>query len=233
MNQSFTFYGSFADALDAIPDKGVRYEVMDAIITYGTKGIVLDELSPYAQAMFALIKPNIDTNLKKRIGGAKGGRPPKKETIGTKSKKPMVSEEKNHRLQETKTKEDEAEVSEPEETEKQNIPYQEVVDLYNSVCTSLPRVRGVSDSRRNAIRSRYKAYGMDGIKKVFDNAEESDFLSGRNGKWSSCNFDWLMKQANFLKVYEGTYENKGGGNNDLSGGNPQKAQHKLFADEYI
>lgn len=218
MNQSFTFYGSFVDALDAIPEKEVRYEVMDAIITYGAKGVVLEELSPYAQAMFALIKPNIDTNLKKRIGGAKGGRPPKKETIEAKSKKPMVSKDENH---------------ESEETEQQNIPYQEVVDLYNSVCTSLPRVRGVSDSRRNAIRSRYKAYGMDGIKKVFENAEKSDFLSGRNGKWSSCNFDWLMKQANFLKVYEGTYDNKGGGNNDPSGGNPQKAQHKLFADEYI
>lgn len=103
MNQGFTFYGSFTDALDEIPDKEVRYELMDAIITYGAKGIVLDDMSSYAKAMFALIKPNIDTNLKKRAGGAKGGRPSKKETIETESEKPMVSKNKNHRFQEDET----------------------------------------------------------------------------------------------------------------------------------
>ena len=40
-------------------------------------------------------------------------------------------------------------------------------------------------------------------------AEDSDFLSGRNGKWTSCNFDWLINENNMVKVLEGNYKNKG------------------------
>lgn len=37
--------------------------------------------------------------------------------------------------------------------------------------------------------------------------EASDFLSGRNKKWTKCNFDWLLKPDNFAKVMEGNYDN--------------------------
>lgn len=39
-------------------------------------------------------------------------------------------------------------------------------------------------------------------------AEASDFLSGCNGAWTACNFDWLLNTENFLKVLEGNYKNK-------------------------
>jgi hypothetical protein len=39
-------------------------------------------------------------------------------------------------------------------------------------------------------------------------AQASDFLSGRNGKWTGCNFDWLINENNMVKVLEGNYENK-------------------------
>ena len=36
-------------------------------------------------------------------------------------------------------------------------------------------------------------------------AERSDYLSGRNGKWQNCSFDWLIKENNYIKVLEGNY----------------------------
>ena len=57
------------------------------------------------------------------------------------------------------------------------------------------------------IDARLKDYSEEDFITVFKNAEESDFLSGRSGDWNSCNFDWLIKPNNFVKVLEGTYKN--------------------------
>ena len=39
-------------------------------------------------------------------------------------------------------------------------------------------------------------------------SESSDFLSGRNGAWPGCSFDWLINYNNAIKVIEGAYDNK-------------------------
>ena len=107
----------------------------------------------------------------------------------------------------------------PSSKEKKNspkgdIPYKEIVQAYNDICKSLPDVRIISDKRKDKMRVSYR--GMGDINKfieAFKKAENSDFLSGRNGRWSGCNFDWLINYNNFIKVIEGTYDNRGGGSN--------------------
>ena len=89
------------------------------------------------------------------------------------------------------------------------IDYQKIVDLFHSLCPSLPRVRTVSEKRKKAIRARFNAgETMESFAEVFKMAEASDFLTGRNGAWVGCGFDWLLKEANWIKTLEGTYENK-------------------------
>jgi len=90
---------------------------------------------------------------------------------------------------------------------------QSIVDEYNLICVSLPKVYKVSDKRRKAIKSLLKTYTRDDITTVFEKAESSDFLSGRDNKWTSCGFDWLTNSSNFLKVIEGNYDNKGSSGN--------------------
>ncbi|MGB9780641.1 hypothetical protein [Caldanaerobacter sp.] len=89
------------------------------------------------------------------------------------------------------------------------ITPKEVVELYNSICVSLPRVVTISEKRRKQIKALLKKIrDRTEIEAVFRKAEESDFLSGRSGKWNGCNFDWLINYNNFIKVLEGTYDNK-------------------------
>lgn len=87
------------------------------------------------------------------------------------------------------------------------IDYNAIIDCYNNTCVSLPKVKALSDSRKRAIRARLDAYSLDDIKTVFEKAEQSDFLSGRSGKWAAT-FDWLIKDSNFAKVIDGNYDNK-------------------------
>ncbi len=90
-----------------------------------------------------------------------------------------------------------------------NFDYQEIVDLYHESCPSLPRIIKLNSARRTAIKTRYKEHGIDGLKTLFTKAEASNFLSGRNGRWTGCNLDWLLKSSNCLKVLEGNYDNPG------------------------
>ena len=90
-------------------------------------------------------------------------------------------------------------------------PYDEIVKQYNKICENLPKVKVLSDGRRYQIRLRWNKYGKQyGIKfftELFERSNDSAFLSGSNGKWQGCNFDWLLKEANMIKVMEGNYDN--------------------------
>ena len=92
-----------------------------------------------------------------------------------------------------------------------HIHYQEIIDLFNSICVSLNKVRNLTDTRKKKIKSAYKLLNGD-YEGLFKRVEESDFLSGRSGKWDKCGFDWIMKQENMVKILEGNYDNKGGNN---------------------
>ena len=83
--------------------------------------------------------------------------------------------------------------------------YQSVVDCFNSVCISLPKVQKMTDKRRKAIRSAKKQLGEQTFAELFDKVEQSDFLTGRSGAWSGCGFDWVLKPANLTKIIEGNY----------------------------
>ena len=91
--------------------------------------------------------------------------------------------------------------------DKDNISCQQIVDIYHAICTSYPKIRSLSAARKKAIKARLKDYGIEDFKAVFEKAEASSFLKGVDGGWKAS-FDWLIKEANMLKVLEGNYEDK-------------------------
>ena len=96
---------------------------------------------------------------------------------------------------------------------------QQIVDLYLEICKSLPKTRTLSTNRSKAIKARLRIYGIDAIKEVFQKAEASDFLKGKNAKNWSANLDWLMVDGNFAKVLDGKYDNDRMANFGNGGGN--------------
>tara|TARA_B110000003_G_C16388009_1_gene433216 strand:- start:88 stop:366 length:279 start_codon:yes stop_codon:yes gene_type:complete len=71
--QSFVFYDSFYQAMNYLNDKE-KIQYIDAICNYSLYDITI-EMDIKIEAMFSLIKPQIDANIKKRENGKKGGRP--------------------------------------------------------------------------------------------------------------------------------------------------------------
>ena len=92
------------------------------------------------------------------------------------------------------------------EREESRINYQEIIDLYHETCVSFPRVRTISESRKKAIRARIKSgYSTEDFKRLFQIAEQSDFLKGKNGRDWNADFDWMIKDSNMPKILEGKY----------------------------
>lgn len=85
---------------------------------------------------------------------------------------------------------------------------QEIIDAFNEICVSFPKVMTLSEARKKAIKARLKTYSHAEILAVFQLAEESDFLKGGNNRDWSANFDWIMKDSNFAKILDGNYVNK-------------------------
>jgi hypothetical protein len=95
-----------------------------------------------------------------------------------------------------------------------SIPYADLLGAYHKFCPSLPKVREMTDKRRKALKIGWKKYekhegGFPAVlDTLFKKAEQSDFLTGRSDGWGGAGFDWLLKEANMVKVIEGNYDNK-------------------------
>lgn len=87
--------------------------------------------------------------------------------------------------------------------------YTSVVESFNSTCHSLPKVRNITEQRKKAIkRAAKQVEDAGGFSALFEKVEASDFLTGRNGGWNGCGFDWILKPANLTKILEGNYDNR-------------------------
>lgn len=95
-------------------------------------------------------------------------------------------------------------------------PYNEVVRLWNEICSPLPKVKTLNDSRRNKIRCRLVEFSKDSAewlpktKELFERVVASEFLRGEKAEWQAT-FDWLFENSkNWVKVIEGNYDNERG-----------------------
>lgn len=82
------------------------------------------------------------------------------------------------------------------------------VALYHKHCPDLPTVRSISDTRKKAIRKLIKKYSWDDIIQVFDSAQGSDFLKGKNDRGWKADLDFILREDKFISILEGKYNTK-------------------------
>lgn len=99
---------------------------------------------------------------------------------------------------------------------------QKITDMFMEICKSYPKIRTMSSERQKAIMERLKFYSIDEFREIFEKAEKSDFLKGKNNINWSADFDWLMCDRNFAKVLEGKYDSKKQESNENANNGIQK-----------
>lgn len=124
-----------------------------------------------------------------------------------------------------KRKEKEIELELEKRGKRKNINYQEIIDIYNDTCVSLPRVLKLSEDRKKMIGARLNTYTLEDIKTVFEKAEKSDWLKGNNDRNWKADFDWILSAKKMPRILEGFYDNRETSN--ISKTSEQKQQDRF------
>lgn len=90
-----------------------------------------------------------------------------------------------------------------------SCPCQKIADAYNKSLPQLPQVASLSAARKKALKARWRSnseyQSLEWWTKFFLwIGSDNPFLLGSDGKWQA-NFDWIIKESNFLKIVEGNY----------------------------
>lgn len=94
--------------------------------------------------------------------------------------------------------------------DRDRVPVEDVINLFNRSFDTLPEVRVFSDKRKTAVRRRWKEnpqlQTLESWEHFFNWVKQSNFLMGRTDKpWTGFCFDWLFNPTNFAKIIEGNY----------------------------
>lgn len=173
-------------------------------------------------------KDHFDWLLKSVQSGKKGGRP-KKETASSDfnnlGETPSKGSERVSNLIPIPIPKEESKDSSRERVSDStsNHPSQDQIEsprveqfakLWNERVKSLPAVKSTTGKRRILIVKALKENpSLEYWAAVFTKVEASDFLSGRNGRWTACNFDWILGNdkngtRNHVRVDEGVHDNR-------------------------
>lgn len=94
-----------------------------------------------------------------------------------------------------------------------DVPAEAILAGYRELLPDLPQPRKLDPDRKKKIIARWREdrerQSLDWWRNFWAYVAQSDFLTGRDGKWQSCNLDWLLEPKNMRKVTEGNYENRG------------------------
>ena len=112
------------------------------------------------------------------------------------------------------------------------VPYNELIDLYEKHLPGLPSVRkSLFSTGPNAKATKQRwdwvmtschekgqrvgqrlaetpEQALEWFDKFFGFVSQSEFLTGKDQKWTGCNLGWLMNRSNFEKVLSGQYHKK-------------------------
>ena len=227
MQESFIFYKSYLETIEKLPPD----EQLKAFLAIARHSIYEQEqqVDGLADLVYTMAKPQIEANHKKRNDGSKGGRP---------ANKPVVIESDNHSYDNEKpnanvninenvnenanaeagTKEPdspdgdsaaEAKLGTQDFEKLNNTPYKKIMELYNSICIKLPKIKIIDGERKKAVNARYRTYGdLAVFRTLFEKAAASKFMTGEGKNNWVGSFDFLMTADGMAKTLEGKYENK-------------------------
>lgn len=88
-----------------------------------------------------------------------------------------------------------------------------VREFNSQLSDKIPMVVVLNDKRKQKLKLRFDEFKQFGDamvvwRTIIDKIKNSRFLCGEAGDWK-CSFDWLVENStNWLKVYEGHYDNK-------------------------
>ena len=171
--------------------------LMKALFAYAESGELPElEDDQCLRIMFSFLRGNIDREFENYDRRCEQNR------ANAKKKYAVASD----RIQEEeKEEEKEKEKEEEKEEEKDSLSGEkEILESFNRLCPSLPKVNKLTKRRRGAIKKALRDWSAQELCHAFELVSGSSFLCGEKGGWQA-DFDWIMQPDNLLRIMEGSY----------------------------
>ena len=232
MKNSFVMYIDYLPQIELLTME--QRGILITAIMYYSSGRDLPEMDGITSMAFSFIKSQLDRDNDKyekisqarKNAGKMGGRPSSSDPNGFFKKQEKAKKANGFSEKQKEAKKPDNDNVDDNENDLNKSPKGDyecekpdafsdqlatIRELYNFVCGSYPRLVKLSEARKKAIRARLRAgYTVDDFRRLFEMAEASDFLKGRNRRNWSATFDWLIADANMAKVLDGNYNNASG-----------------------
>lgn len=114
------------------------------------------------------------------------------------------------------------EAEEKQEVVKKPPPHRsDVVDEFNKICVSLPKVELVTLNHIHMISEAKSTLRDIPFSTLFERVERSSYLTGKTPHRFLASFEWIMRAYNIEKIMSGKYDD-----NDMKGGMPDGRANK-------
>jgi len=88
----------------------------------------------------------------------------------------------------------------------ERVNYNGLMHTFNTMFDGkLPLISAMTEKRKKAVKARVSEHGKLSIMTVLQNVENSKFLLGHNDNNWRCDFDWIFRPTNYVKILEGNY----------------------------
>lgn len=87
------------------------------------------------------------------------------------------------------------------------VDHAAIIDSYNAICGGrLPKVTKLTDKRKRSIKNCLaQGFTVNDLSRAFKAAVNTPFLTGKNDRCWTANFDFIIKPDNIVKILEGAY----------------------------
>ena len=172
--EKFTFFRSYLDSAKALDTKEEQADFLLAICEYGLNGVLPEQKKGFVAAVFAAVKPNLDTSLAKAKAGSAGGRAKQTEANAS-------------NLEAIKNKEDRS-------MNKEYIkPYSTIEEAFESFWNEYPNRKGKGKARE-AFKKAIKKTGISTMVEAVRKQRQGSQWKKDEGRYIPYPATWLNQE---------------------------------------
>lgn len=233
--KSFLIYLDNQKQVNMLTDEQAG-KLFKALFAFAKDGIETDFDDGVVAMIFSFMSDSIKRDTEKyeevcenrRKAGKLGGRPKKANGLSekakkangffenqTKAKKADIDNDKDNDIDNDNDMDMDKDMEKDKEKESPvtttTLQTQQILNLYNQICVSLPKIRKLSTSCQKDVEKIISTYSEDEIREAFEKAERSVFLKGKKNsdkfKAWKADFIWIVKEEHFINLFNGKYDN--------------------------
>jgi hypothetical protein len=193
--KQFTFFRSYLDSAKALDTKEEQADFLLAICEYGLNGVLPEQKKGFVAAVFAAVKPNLDSSLAKAKAGSAGGRAKQTEANASNLEANSSKEEANASTSEANASNLEAIKNKEDRSKNKEYikPYSTIEEAFESFWNEYPNRKGKGKARE-AFKKAIKKTGISTMVEAVRKQRQGSQWKKDEGRYIPYPATWLNQE---------------------------------------